>query len=361
MIKDIFFKRLIILTIAICTLFLLWKIRIVIVYVIFASLMSLILSPLKKQIQKFIFIKNITISNILSTIITFSIIIILFLLFITNAVNPILDNLKQISISDIDNVIAIMKTFISEKFNNYKIYDTIDHFLSDYKDNLISNFIPNIINNTIGLFPKFIMGAIIIFFISFFFMTTPNMIENIIYSSTGEIYSTKILSVLSSIRKMIRMYVYGVIIQLSIIIILYSTLMYFAGLKGAFAFSFLIAIFNLIPYLGPLIGTGLTAFFCISTNLNLEYSLLLSKLTFVLINFLIVQLIDGIINQPIIFSKVVKAHPLEIFLVIISSSYLVGISGMIFAVPSYAVLRIIAREFFSKFKLIQFITRNIKY
>jgi predicted PurR-regulated permease PerM len=63
--------------------------------------------------------------------------------------------------------------------------------------------------------------------------------------------------------------------------------------------------------------------------------------------------------QPIIYSKSVKAHPLEIFIVILIGGSLGGIVGMLIAVPSYTLLRVIAREFFYKFRVVEKLTRDI--
>ena len=71
------------------------------------------------------------------------------------------------------------------------------------------------------------------------------------------------------------------------------------------------------------------------------------------------QLIDNFLFQPLIFSNSVKAHPLEIFLVVLSAGIIWGISGMIVAIPFYTLLRIIAKEFLSEFKVIEQLTKNI--
>jgi predicted PurR-regulated permease PerM len=55
----------------------------------------------------------------------------------------------------------------------------------------------------------------------------------------------------------------------------------------------------------------------------------------------------------------VKAHPLEIFFVIIMGGSLAGIPGMLVAIPVYTVLRVIAKEFFQKFRVVQKLTAKI--
>ena len=73
----------------------------------------------------------------------------------------------------------------------------------------------------------------------------------------------------------------------------------------------------------------------------------------------ITHLIDNIVFQPVIFSNSVKAHPLEIFIVVLASGFAAGIPGMIFGIPAYTVLRVFAREFFYNFKAVQKITSSL--
>jgi predicted PurR-regulated permease PerM len=72
------------------------------------------------------------------------------------------------------------------------------------------------------------------------------------------------------------------------------------------------------------------------------------------------QLLDNLLLIPFIFSNSVLAHPLEIFLVILMGSQLYGIIGMVLAIPTYTVIRVIAKEFLNKFKLVQKLTGKMK-
>jgi predicted PurR-regulated permease PerM len=62
--------------------------------------------------------------------------------------------------------------------------------------------------------------------------------------------------------------------------------------------------------------------------------------------FAVANLIDNIVLQPLIHSNSVKAHPIEIFLVIIMGGTLAGIAGMFFAIPVYTMLRTTVIELF---------------
>ena len=76
--------------------------------------------------------------------------------------------------------------------------------------------------------------------------------------------------------------------------------------------------------------------------------------------FAAMQLLDSIILQPYIFSNSVKAHPLEIFIVILLGAQINGIVGMVLAIPVYTVIRVVAKEFLSEFKIVQQITHRME-
>lgn len=71
------------------------------------------------------------------------------------------------------------------------------------------------------------------------------------------------------------------------------------------------------------------------------------------------QLIDNIILQPYIYSNSVKAHPLEIFLVILIAGSIAGVWGMLLAIPAYTVIRVFAKIFFNKLMVVQKLTQNL--
>ena len=81
---------------------------------------------------------------------------------------------------------------------------------------------------------------------------------------------------------------------------------------------------------------------------------------YMILVFVIVQIIDNVIFQPFIYSSSVNAHPMEILLIIMIAGSLAGIPGMILAIPSYTVLRVFAKEFFNKFKVVKKLTEKIE-
>jgi predicted PurR-regulated permease PerM len=120
------------------------------------------------------------------------------------------------------------------------------------------------------------------------------------------------------------------------------------------------ALINVIPYIGPLIGFVFGITVGVVTHLDLNfYSELLPMLGYMTIVFGVVQLLDNFVVQPMIFSNSVKAHPLEIFLVILAAGMVAGIFGMVVAIPTYTIIRVVAKEFFSQHRFVKKLTENI--
>ena len=79
----------------------------------------------------------------------------------------------------------------------------------------------------------------------------------------------------------------------------------------------------------------------------------------VLVVFATMQALDNFVLQPTIFSKSVKAHPLEIFLIVLIGAEIGGVLGMVLAIPAYTALRVVGKVFLSEFKVVQQLTKNI--
>ena len=110
-----------------------------------------------------------------------------------------------------------------------------------------------------------------------------------------------------------------------------------------------------------MIGASFGILIGVTCNLNLEfYTQLLPLIGKIAAIFLIVQLLDTILFQPLVISNIVKAHPLEIFLIILIAGSIAGIGGMVVAVPVYTIIRIIAKEFLNNFKIVQKLTADLE-
>jgi predicted PurR-regulated permease PerM len=132
--------------------------------------------------------------------------------------------------------------------------------------------------------------------------------------------------------------------------------------QQALVMGLILGILNVIPYVGPWLGLFIAIIMGVASHINQDFTTVVVPLvTYMMIVEAIVHLIDNVVFQPIIFSSSVKAHPLEIFIVVLASGFAAGIPGMILGIPAYTVLRVLAREFFYNFKAVQRITSSLSF
>ncbi|WP_307439606.1 AI-2E family transporter [Bacillus sp. V2I10] len=103
------------------------------------------------------------------------------------------------------------------------------------------------------------------------------------------------------------------------------------GLDYALILGIVVAVANIIPYLGPFIGAAPAVVIAL---LDSPTKALLAAVVVT-----VVQQIDGNILSPLIIGKRLNTHPLTIILLLIGAGSFGGILGMILAVPTYAVLK----------------------
>lgn len=199
-------------------------------------------------------------------------------------------------------------------------------------------------------------------FIAFFFLRDKGLFNKIVLTSVPEKYEKQTKLILEDCRRLLSRYFIGLGIQLLLIMTCVTIGLLLIGFdfQIAITIGFLCGFFNIIPYLGPILGGGVGLILGVTNYIDLDFTTqivpLMGKMIIV---FSITQILDNVVFQPLIFSNSVNAHPLEIFIVIIIAGSLAGIPGMIFAVPSYTFLRIIAKQFFTNFKIVRSLTQNM--
>lgn len=236
-----------------------------------------------------------------------------------------------------------------------------DMFRNTLSDLFKPSFISDLVSNIFSLAGNVLIGVFSILFITFFFLKEENLFSNFILALVPDNLEDETLVVLEDISKMLRKYFGGIILQISIITILVTLGLSILGVENALLIGFFAGVINVIPYVGPIIGALFGILITISSNLNVEFYEVLAPLILKVVGvFAAMQLTDNFILQPFIYSNSVKAHPLEIFIIILLAAKLGGILGMILAIPAYTVMRVIAKEFFYQFKFVQKITNSLE-
>jgi predicted PurR-regulated permease PerM len=226
-----------------------------------------------------------------------------------------------------------------------------------FKPDLIANLFSSLIN-ALGSIAAALFAII---FITFFFLKEENLFSGFLRAIIPNQYEENVRNALDTTSRLLTRYFGGILAQITIITLYVTLAMSIFGIKNALLIGFFAALINVIPYIGPIIGAAFGIFITISSNLELDfYTELFPMLVTVAAIFASMQLLDNMVLQPWIFSRSVMAHPLEIFIVVLMGARIGGIVGMVLAIPSYTVLRVIARSFLSEFSIVQKLTGSLE-
>lgn len=220
--------------------------------------------------------------------------------------------------------------------------------------------VPAFFNTVFGVLGNFSAGLFSVIFISFFFLKDSVLFENGILMFIPAAEQSKTKEAFFRIKELLSRYFLGLLFQILILFVIYSTVLAIFSVPNAMVIAFLCALLNLIPYVGPIVGGLLMMFLTMSSQLGASFNeVILPKTTYVMIGFIMGQLVDNFLSQPLIFSKSVKSHPLEIFLIILCGGLLMGVTGMVVAIPLYTAIKVVLKVFFAENSQVKSWTKNL--
>ncbi|NTV79254.1 MAG: AI-2E family transporter, partial [Clostridiales bacterium] len=135
--------------------------------------------------------------------------------------------------------------------------------------------------------------------------------------------------------QLIRSYIFGMLILTLISAGMNYIVFLIFGLKFAIFFAVFLALLNLIPLVGNLIGLAIIMLFAIVTKDNMLVPVLIFALLAV-VNFLQ----DNVVRPWLIGDKL-KINAFSVFLAIIVGGMIWGVSGMILFIPLVGIVKII--------------------
>ncbi|MDR1171281.1 MAG: AI-2E family transporter [Bacteroidales bacterium] len=343
--------------IRICAILLLlvlaWYFSNLVLYIFLAFIFSLIGKPVAQKISR-IRIYKYYISYGVSSLLTMTGFILFFGLILFFFV-PVLTReakiIASINYDDLSHSLSYLLDNVQDFMYNNGLIDEQETLVGLVTGEIrdfasLANF-SNILGGVVNATGSFLMGLFAVFFLTFFFIKDDIRLDGLAQLLFGERHAGRLTVVSEKINNLLSRYFIGLLVEIvSMITLLYLGMAIF-GIKGALLMAFFGGMLNAIPYLGPLIGVICSCLFgtidCISIN---DYQAILPTMLEIAGTFIVANLVDNIVLQPFIYSQSVKAHAVEIFLVIIMGGSLAGIAGMLFAIPVYTILRTIVIELF---------------
>ncbi len=217
----------------------------------------------------------------------------------------------------------------------------------------------SLFSSVLELVASSVIAIFSISFITFFFLKDEGLFYAMVTAIFPERYSENITRALDSVTVLLSRYFTGILTESLILMITITLTMMAFGMRAADAsfIGLIMGVMNVVPYAGPLIGGLLSVTVGMVTPID-GMTIGDTSLT-IMCSLMAIKCIDDFVIQPTLYSERVNAHPLEIFIVILIAGSVAGIVGMLLAIPSYTVIRVFAKEFFSQFTLVRKLTEKI--
>ncbi|HPV56310.1 MAG TPA: AI-2E family transporter [Tenuifilaceae bacterium] len=349
--------------------FLLWYFSSIVAYILISAVFSLVGKPIVDGISR-IKIKGWSPPRFVGATVALVGIWLLFIVFFRVMIPLVVNQFNELGSVDVQAMVDSFSQPLDELqtfIHQYLPSSAKDFSLKEFVTNKITNvfsvsMVASFFSSTANLIMNLFVALFSVSFITFFFLKDDTLFYKGIIILFPEKYEGQLSRALSSINVLLRRYFVGILIESTAIMTLDTIGLTLIGIKfeTAIVVGLIAGILNVVPYVGPLVGTIIGTLIGLATNLDVALTAQLLPLTiWMLVVFLTTQLIDNVVFQPLIYGNSVKAHPLEIFIVLLIAGSVAGILGMLLAIPCYTVIRVFAKEFFNNFRVVQKLTEKI--
>jgi len=262
----------------------------------------------------------------------------------------------QDSLSDPEMGKAIMAKIdsiqekLSETIPMLKDYDLKSQIDIDKTINGIASWVLNYIGQLIKTITSYsgeiiwiILSIFIIPFITFFLLKDGRLIRETIIKILPTRYSQTGLELLYDIDRQIGRFIRGKIAESILISILTATGLSILGIKYSLIIGSFAGLFNLIPYIGPVLIT-------IPPVLIAIYQYDIFHVVITAVFLIVLQFIDHMIFVPFIVGKSVNLHPLVTVFVVFVCGKALGLLGLIAAVPLASIFISVSQTVYKEFR-----------
>ena len=308
------------------------KLKWLFIYFSFALMLAYFFDPLYK------FLLNKKAPKVLAIVIVFGIIIALLILTIFFLIPSLINQLnilyKEIPhfIENYQNLILSIKPQLSKFIDPADVEILLKENLSELQKSVLG-FSQTIIIYLSNIVSSITFGIVIVPLILFYLMRDMFKFKENLYIFVSKKNKKEFKEVLEEIDYIISGFIRGRIIVCFIVGTLIGIGLYFLDLKFALIIGIVSGVFNFVPYLGPIVGVVLALVFALGSP---WWTLVMIVVLFVLVNQL-----EAIYLNPNILGKGLGLHPLTVILSMLICGQLLGILGVLVAVPLAAILKVL--------------------
>ncbi|HKK45383.1 MAG TPA: AI-2E family transporter [Balneolaceae bacterium] len=301
-------------------------------YAIVAMIFSYLLDPLVNRMQSAGMNRTLAITLTLSALI-------LILIWISTNIIPIVANqmvelAAQLKVQNIEVIAHQIEQHLTARFTFLPKGFLSDNLTQMARELFDVGELPSALSNIIGIFTNIFSATLIIPFATFFFLKDGTKIRRDILQLVPNKYFETTLSLIDKIETRLGVYFRSVMLQSFIVAFTSWVGLTVVGLNNALSVGIAVGIANSIPYFGPIIGYILSIIVSIIEVGN--FSLVIPCM----LAILMVQMLDNLVLQPLIFSRSADMHPVAILFIIMIGAETAGILGMLIAIPIATIIKI---------------------
>ncbi|CAM3517829.1 AI-2E family transporter [Paenibacillus lupini] len=202
----------------------------------------------------------------------------------------------------------------------------------------LSETVTHFINN-IGSVVNAVFIAFIIPFLAFYILKDFDLFERTVITYVPKSHRKHTVRLLKDIDSALGSYIRGQFIVCIIVGILAYIGYIIIGVPYPLLLASVVAITNIIPYLGPFFGAAPALL--VASTISLKMVLLVA-----IVN-MSCQVLEGNVVSPQVVGRTLHIHPLAIIFALLVGGEVAGIVGMILAVPIFAALKVIVQHIFA--------------
>ncbi len=328
---PVYLKSVIILLGIILTVFVMIEAKSLLVPLLIAGFMAVLISPFTSWLER---IKVPSVIAVSISVITLLALIFFLLYFFYN------------QIIGFARELAVLEERTSElideinKFTEANFEGAVPISISQIKDVSFKYISENVMSLTQGVMAT--AATVTMLFVIpvyiFLFLYFRKFLVSFVLKAFGDNNKEKVSKVIYKVQDVVKNYISGMFVVICILAVLYTSMLYAFDIKHALLFGVFAAMLNVIPFLGPFIGSALPILYALLTKDSLWYPF------GILIGFYVIQLMEGNLFTPKIVGGKVSMNPLMTIIALFVGNFIWGLAGMILFIPGLAILKVIFDE-----------------
>lgn len=290
------------------------------------------------------FVERLRVNRTIAIIIVFLVVIGLFVLVGTYAGSLISKEFNKFS-NDLPEIIQSGKDKVMELVNNNNLSADLTK-VQDQLTSTVQSIIPKISGSIVGAVSTLtgiVTVLIMVPFILFYLLKDGHVFHKIFLGLIPSKYKAEAYGILDETDKTLSVYIIGQ----AIIAVILGLLMYIGYLVIGMDYSLILALVALVTSFIPMFGTIIGVIPAIIVGLAIEPFMVVK----ILIVVIIINQLEGNLISPFVVGKRLEIHPLTLILLFLVAVSFFGFIGMLIAVPVYAVLKVLVKNFIKLYRL----------